>query len=376
MLKKSLVRLRQKFYHKKESFIGIDIGTRNIKIVEVVPGNPPQIANLASIPTPSGALDDGTIVQIDPVAAAIKTVLDQSGIKIQKAVTMISGKNVVIRYIKLPKMNVKEVASTLKWEADKYIPISSGTDLILEHLVLGDADEDNPQTSVLLVGVPRRLIYQLNETFKLAGLDLLAVEIEPLSLWRSIGTNLSQRSNPFINMNEPFIGLDIGAKASNLTVFQGEKLKFSRYILQGGDALTRSVAQATGLEFNAAQVIKERDGELLTEPSTDFSKEKLLLDQVLKESVSALISEVRRSIDYYKSQFKIGDPKALILSGGTAKLKGLVGLLQSDLGIPVTLGLQNIGIKEKQADYEYNEVRNVDPAFAVAVGLAMREVTK
>lgn len=378
MLKKMGDQWKKRFQGQRDNFIGIDIGTRDIKMAEVVPGPLPQIAGMGRIATPSGALDDGAILHVDPMVNAIKTMLDQAGNKTKKAVTMISGRNVITRYIKLPKMSPREVASTLKWEADKYIPLSSGTDMVVEHLILGNAEEETtPQINVLLVGVPRKLVYQVYETFSKAGLELLSVEIEPLSLWRSIGTHVSIRQDYPIIRDESFIGIDIGAKASNLAIFQGEELNFSRYIPIAGDAITDSVARATGLEFNAAQVIKERDGELLLGQALEnASSDKVLLDQALKESLLPLVGEIRRSVDFFRSQYKKGEPKALIISGGTGKIKGLSTFLQGELGLPVSVGLQNIPIKEHLTNKKLNEVKNLDPAFAVAVGLALREVTE
>jgi len=370
--------LKKRFQGNRDSFIGIDIGTRDIKMAEVVPGPMPQIAAISRIATPSGALDDGAILLVDPMVNAIKTMLEQSGNKTKKVVTMISGRNVIIRYIKLPKMSQKEVASTLKWEADKYIPLSSGTDMVVEHLILGNVEEETtPQINVLLVGVPRKLVYQVYETFSKAGLELLAVEIEPLSLWRSIGTHVSIRQDSPIIRDESFIGIDIGAKASNLAIFQGEELNFSRYIPIAGDAITDSIARATGLEFNAAQVIKERDGELLLGQALEnASPDRLVLDQAIKDSILPLVGEIRRSVDFFRSQYKKGEPKALIISGGTGKIKGLSSFLQGELGLPVFVGLQNIPIKEHLTNKKVNEIKNLDPAYAVAVGLALREVAE
>ena len=376
MLKKIRNQLKNRFQGNRDNFIGIDIGTRDIKMAEIAPGPLPQVAAIARIATPANTIDDGAILQVDPVVNAIKAMLDQAGSKTQKTVTMISGRNVITRYIKLPKMSPKEVASTLKWEADKYIPLSIGTDMIVEHLILGNAEDENPpQINVLLVGVPRKLIYQVYETFSRAGLELLAVEIEPLSLWRSIGTQSTIRQDFPIGRDEAFIGLDIGAKATNLAIFQGDDLNFSRYIPMAGDTITHGVAQATGLEFNAAQVIKERDGEILFGLALDEAPEdKLILDRTIKASLLTLIGEIRRSIDFYRTQFKKGEPRALVLSGGTAKLKGLPMFLQQELGLPVVLGLQNISIKEQAVNKKFKEMKNLDPAFAVAVGLALREV--
>ncbi|MGI6685047.1 MAG: type IV pilus assembly protein PilM [Bacillota bacterium] len=363
----------QRKVQKGENFLGIDIGTREIKMIEMAPKSQTYINKIGRASTPSGALDDGTIIQVDQVAKAIRTMWEEAGSKTRKAVASISGKNVIIRYIKLPKMSAKEVDSTLKWDAEKYVPLSPGSDLVLEHLILGEFTENNTQQiNVLLVAVPRRLVYLVNEVFTKADLTLIALEIEPLSLWRSVGSNVSVSTGSGINRLTSFIGLDIGAKASNLVVYQGESLMFSRYIPIGGDELTKGVATSLGLEFNTAQLIKERDGLLTNNAIENISREKENLSEALQESLFPLVDEVRRSIEYYRSQFTQSDPQAIILTGGTAKLKGITDFFQEKLNLHVILGLKNFTLKE-EAEQTERGMGKVDPTFAVAVGLALRE---
>lgn len=368
--------LKAKVIMPKRSVVGIDIGTRDIKIVEMKPGNIPEIVKIGRIPTPQGALDDGVILQTSLVANVIKNLIVHMEIKTKRSVTIVSGKHVITRYIKLPKMTPAEVASTLKWEAEKYIPLSSGTDLVFDHLIIGEVkDEHHPQINVLLVAAPRRLVYLINETFMLAGLNLDVVEIEPLSLSRGIGWNIKGSDSLADYQGEIIMGLDIGAKATNLFFFQKSELLFSRYIPSGGDVISHAVATAYGIEFNAGQAIKERDGKILTENFPDSVAEaKVNMDKVLKESIKPLVGEIKRSLDFLRTQLKMTEPQALVISGGAAKLKGLAEYFQMELALPVTVGLGEIPVSEQYSGFENNGVRNLDPAFAVAIGLALRGV--
>ena len=146
------------------------------------------------------------------------------------------------------------------------------------------------------------------------------------------------------------MSLDIGRKASNFTVYADKELIFSRYITLGSDSFgyfdpadeSRNYAQINSLE----------------------------LDSGLKEGINLLIHEIKRSIDYYQSNYKEIMPQKLVLTGGTANYQGMIEFLQQELNIPVSVGLQNI---EQRHQGNRSEVR-IDPSYAVAIGLAMREV--
>jgi len=368
---------RKSLFLRNKNLLGIDIGARSIKLVEVKRRNPPKIAALGAIPTPTGALENGVIVNSDAIGRVLRALWQQSGAETRQAATVVSGKNIITRYIKLPKMTPKEVESTLKWDAEKYVPVSDNSNLIMEHMILGEMEEDfTSQIRVLLVAAPRQMVNSAYEAFKLAGLELAAVEIEPISLWRSLGRNIVLSTNQAVKQDEAFIVLDIGAKGSNFTVFQGKDLKFSRYIATGGDSITQFLMQGAGLDFESAQAIKEKEGELLSPESLkDSTEEKNQLCQLIQDGIAPLMSEISRSIDFYRSQFNKTQPKALVLSGGTAKLKGIDVFLSSQLGIPVVRGLQNIILPDQFIKLSYG-VKTIDPAFGVALGLALREVTE
>lgn len=369
-----LKKLRVSLSLKNKRFLGIDIGTREIKMVEVGGASYQNIINMNVVPTPPGAVDDGTIMNKEAVAKSLRSLVEQSGTKTRLAVTSISGKNVITRFIRLPKMTDKEVASTLKWEADKYIPLTKEEDQIIEHLILGEiTGEENSQINVLIVAVPRRLVFQIYEIFSMAGLVLTALEIEPLSLWRSIGSISSGTKKQNANNEDAFVVLDIGARSSNFVAFQGERLLFSRYMPTGGDAAADIVAQSFGLDLDAVRNIIEEEAEILSEQVRDSASEKMIyMDSRLRTGFSPVVSEVRRSLDFYRSQFERSDPEELILTGGTAKLKGLDGLLQKELGLPVTIGLNQVSVPAKFNKYQFGDMNQLDPSFAVALGLALR----
>jgi type IV pilus assembly protein PilM len=86
-----------------------------------------------------------------------------------------------------------------------------------------------------------------------------------------------------------------------------------------------------------------------------------------------LITEIRRSFEYYSSKYQ-GQPDKLVLCGGTAKLKDLSKLIENELGIPVELAnpLHNVTVFSRQLSEGYlDEIASVLP---VSVGLAIRDM--
>lgn len=89
--------------------------------------------------------------------------------------------------------------------------------------------------------------------------------------------------------------------------------------------------------------------------------------------LSDLIAEIRRSLEYFSSRYH-GQPSALLLCGGTARLKDLDRLVEAELGIPTVVAnpLQNVTVMSKSLTEDY--VDEVASIFPVSVGLAIRDM--
>ncbi|MCC2668759.1 MAG: type pilus assembly protein PilM [Armatimonadetes bacterium] len=86
-----------------------------------------------------------------------------------------------------------------------------------------------------------------------------------------------------------------------------------------------------------------------------------------------LVTELRRSLDFYRNRANGLGAQHVVVCGGTAKLPGLVDFLSSNLEVPVQVGnpLNHLTAGPK-SDPGY--LQNYGPFFSVAVGLAMREL--
>lgn len=92
--------------------------------------------------------------------------------------------------------------------------------------------------------------------------------------------------------------------------------------------------------------------------------------------LSELLTELRRSLEYYRGKSVDGRIDEILLCGGTANLKNLDRFLATELGIPTRVAspLQYTSVASKQHSQEYLE--SIAPFFAVAIGLAARDLVK
>ncbi|TDA67743.1 MAG: type IV pilus assembly protein PilM [Clostridia bacterium] len=341
---------------------GIDLGHREIKGVTIKKGRSvPEVAAVARVSTPAGALDNGSVGRMELLSQALKEVAGHLGIEGQRVVTAAPARHLVVRPMRLPPMPAEEVAQVVGIEAEKILPVPA-KDLVLDHIILGETqNEGQRRLDVLLLGLPKTSAYQYYEAFGAAGLRLVAIDAEPLALWRAL--LLTPAPGPD---SSALMLINAGAGFTTVSVFAEGRLLFFRAIPAGGNEATEAVAAAFDVDFISAQKIKEQDGEIIFGEINiaGHDDRTLHLETALRAGLMDLVREVGRSLDFCESQSQntgrlVG---RVFLTGGLARLKGIDQLMAEELGLPVQIAAPPAGLPDGTA---------LDPALSLVVGLAL-----
>jgi type IV pilus assembly protein PilM len=122
---------------------------------------------------------------------------------------------------------------------------------------VADADPA-AQMEVLIAVAQRDMVSGHLEALKLAGLDVVTVDVEPLAIGRALldlsKTGLKAKTTVVIN---------IGASGTEVGIYRDGVLRFPRTIPLGGEAFTRAVADKLSLSLDAAEDEKVERGEVL-----------------------------------------------------------------------------------------------------------------
>ena len=234
------------------SFVGIDIGTGQIKVVEVSgAGSGLKVTALGIGGTPEGLVSQGVVADPKLLGGAIKSLLAKSGVRSRKAVVSVGGAAaMVVRVVDVPKMTPGELAETMKWQIEQYVPFPA-SEVELSYQKIDDpvADADPTANMEVLIAVAQRdMVARHIETAKAAGLEPFAVDVEPLAAGRSL-INLSKEGYDQKNV----VVVNIGFSLTDVGIFKNGTLRFPRTIPLGGDNLTRAIAEKCGLGLDAAE---------------------------------------------------------------------------------------------------------------------------
>jgi len=244
--------------------IGLDIGSSTIKACELeCKGGKVTLRGIAIADTPSESVVNNEIV--DPVALGktIKALLQQSGIKGKKAVTSVAGQSsLVVRIIEVPKMSSKELEETMKWEIERHVPFAA-EQVVMDYQPLMSPEEvpDGQNIEVLLAVAQENLVVRHVQAVQAAGLQPLAIDIEPLAASRSL-LDLSNGSGPAGTVAV----VDLGASSSDISIYREGRIAFTRSIQLAGNNLTKAISDVLGQPLAEAERLKREMAGIPVQP--------------------------------------------------------------------------------------------------------------
>ena len=335
----------------RESF-GLDIGTSAVKAVQLTEGPGGwTLTALSSVPLPPGVIADGTIKEPAAAVEAIKTAVAQAGITAREAAIGVAGRELITKKVQLPEVPAKELRDAVELEAEHHIPFAFD-EVFLDYHV---ARRHDGVMDLVIVAVKRSKVNEYVGVVEAAGLVAAIVDVDGFAVGNQFEINHPEE------VREAVALIDMGAAVMKTTVVRGGAPIFSRDVPFGGNQYTQAIADRLRTSFEHAERVKVGE-------ATDVAWDSVVpvLDAVSRE----LALEVRRTFDYFGSTSDAERIGRVVMSGGTARLRGLTEYLSSTWSIPVEVArpLERIGVDAALAD----QARAAGPALAVAVGLALR----
>ena len=123
-------------FRRAKSLVGLDIGSSAVKAVELkAAGKSYKVTAFGAEPIPPDSIVDGAIIDGAAVADAIRRLFESRKIQTKDVAASLSGNAVIVKKITLPVMTEAELAESIYWEAEQYIPFDI-QDVNLDYQIL------------------------------------------------------------------------------------------------------------------------------------------------------------------------------------------------------------------------------------------------
>jgi type IV pilus assembly protein PilM len=293
---------------------GIDIGNRALKAIRLSPG-------------PEGLrIDDFDVVEHEQVLsnagdnresliqAALASFVQRHELKGAPVAIGVSGQNSFARFIKLPPVEPKKIPEIVKFEAIQQIPFPLDE---VEWSYQLFQDDKSPDVEVGIFAMRRDLVNQHIKYFTDMGLNVQAVQMNPLAVYNAMYFDQRIKGTTMI--------IDLGAENTDLIIAEGDTI-WLRSLPVGGNRFTEALVSAFKLKFPKAEELKRNAA------TSKYGRQIL---QAMKPVFNELVSEIQRSIGFYASVHKDSRITRVLALGGTFRLPGLQKYVQQNLQIEV-----------------------------------------
>lgn len=335
--------------------VGVDLGGGSLKLVQLSWGRTgARLETFAWVPLPPGAADDGVIARVDEVADILRATCTALHIRPRQFAACAGGIGIMMRAVSVPALPAGDLAQAMKFEAPQALLIPEDQ-LVYDFAALPDSPEvPHGQTRVFLAGTHRSLVDSYAATFRAARLRLEVLDLECLSVLRSLDATGQGRGSE----GAALVMLDWGEAGLGLTILHHGLPVLTRHLPGGMAELRAQVAGELDLTLAEAQARIWNEG---LAPGTTAAAAALPWLRRTAEGIA-------RSVDFFLIQNRGTGVERVYLYGAWAAVPHLAGTIQGMFEELLASSLEQAPLRVQVADLAGLPMHPAAEAGALAAG--------
>lgn len=346
------------FLREKKSIVGVDIGSRFIKIVGLSRSPKGFKVNLAAIePVPVNAIVDNSIIDIDAVADSVKRAIKKSRIKPSRAVTSVPSSVVIMKSIKVPGfLRGAELHDHVMLEAEGHIPYPIN-EVSIDYSLIGKSSRDQDMSEIVIVASRTENIDSRVSALELAGFKAEVIDVSFSSMHRCVMTAGDYFG---VDSDRTVAVIDAGFSFSRIYVYRGDEMLYFRENAFGSRSMIDEIVRRYGLSYEEAELACS------TGNLPDGYRE-----DIIDPFVDSLSQQISRYIQFFASSDDGCSIDEIVIGGGCAALPGVKDAVERNTRINSSLfSVMDFSSLQKMIPgcEEYSKMGG----FMSACGLALR----
>ena len=341
--------------HGVGDFFSLDIGTNSMRIVQLLGDNQKgwTLSKYAYIPIDPKLTQDSSDLGKRRLGEAILGAVNQAGLKTKNIALGLPSVKTFTSIVETETLPEKELNKTFKYEIDKYVPMAMN-DAKADYVFLGPSPNDPAKTEVLVSSVAKEYAEMQMEMIEKTGLNIVAMEPEPLALARALA--------PMGAIDATMI-VDFGEKATDLVIVYKNQPRLVRSIPGGLGMLIKAVAGSLNVREDQARQFILKFG--LAQDKVEGQ-----VFRVLDSLLDNYASELTKSVRFFQTKYVNGKLGGIVLSGYGGVIPFFAEYIEAKTRIATMRGnpWQYVRVTSEQQRI----LANVAGEFAVAIGLAER----
>ncbi|MBO7718468.1 pilus assembly protein PilM [Candidatus Saccharibacteria bacterium] len=341
--------------HGVGDFFSLDIGTNSMRIVQLSGDSQHgwTLQRFAYVPIDKKLTQDSSDLGKKRLGEAILGAVNQAGIRTKNVALGLPAGKTFTSVVETETLPEKELRKTFKYEMDKYVPMAL-SDAKADYVILGLSPNDPAKTEVLISSVAKDYAEATMEMIEKTGLNIIAMEPEPLAAARSLNIP---------GAIDATLIVDFGENSTDLVICYKDQPRLVRSVPGGFDVLIRAVASSLNVREDQAR-------QFILKFGLDETQVEGQVFKVLNTHLDNFASELTKSVRFFQTKYLGGKVGGIVLSGYGGMIPLFTEFIEAKTNVPTMKGnpwqLVRTTAEQQQA------LMSVASEFAVAIGLSER----
>ena len=223
-----------------------------------------------------------------------------------------------------------------------------------DYIILGPSPNDPAKTEVLVSSVAKDYAESTMEMIEKTGLNIVAMEPEPLALARALTTP---------GAIDATMVVDLGEGSTDIVIMYKDKPRLVRSIPGGVDVLIRAVA-------NGLNVRPDQARQFILKFGLDQNQVEGQVFKILGTHLDNYAAELAKSVRFFQTKYLGGKVGGIVLSGYASMIPLFPEYVEARTNVPTMRG--NPWQFVRASSSQQRALANVSNEFAVAIGLSER----
>ncbi|MGD8374047.1 MAG: type IV pilus assembly protein PilM [Candidatus Woesebacteria bacterium] len=345
-----------KLFSSVGDFFALDIGTTAVRVVQLRhSGDMWNLIKYGAAPVDIRVATSDAPEDQRRLGGIITNLISQAGINGRNVAVGIPSNKMFATVVDLPDLPPQELASTIKYQAEQFIPMAI-EEAKIDWAVLGKSFRDPHKNEVLLASVSNKFSESRLDLVESLGLNVVAIEPDSLALVRSLISAASRDAHMII---------DFGDFSTDIVMVLDHAPRLIRSIPIGKQTLVKAAEQNLNVDANQANQFILKFGLYPDRLEGQILKS---LDATLEQ----FMVEVNKSVKFFQSKYPNVGIASIVLSGYTLSIPAFGEYIAGKTGMQTIAG--NAWSNVRFSNSLRDNLMQMAPQFAVAVGLAERTI--
>ena len=351
---------------KSKSFLCADFGSGSLKLAEFEANDSGSLRLVKYVITPLGPEGMQESAREQVLFKALSDTLGQGGFSSKRLNLCAPASAVFSKFVKLPQVDANKVTQIIQYEAQQYVPFPL-EEVVWDYQILGSTAAG--ELEVLLVAIKNDVVDGFFRSCESSRVILQLIDAAPAALCNAFRFN-------YADVEECSMLLDIGAKTSNVLIFEKGKV-FSRSINIGANSITTDFSSEAKVPYAAAEKLKIESGFVSLGGAYEEPDDpnQALISKISRQVMTRLHIQMNQTIQFYRGQQGGSMPQRLFLAGGASLMPYTAQFFAEKLNVQVDYfnPLKNIEIGPA---INLEEVARVAHSLGEVVGLGIRNLAE